>query len=237
MAQAIRPGRIPRLEAAPWAGSQTMTHDDGMQWLDEALSASDVGERLERQLRFVIELDKAKSVYRRTYITHGSRLENDAEHMWHVLIAGLLLAEHANEQVDPIRLALMLGIHDIVEIDAGDAFIYDEKARRDKVALEAAAAERLFGILPPDQETEMRALWEEFEAKETATAKMAGAIDRLLPLLMNRALDGRSWLEHGITGDRVLAVNSQMADGSTALWGFGKAVLDKAIESGVLPMP
>ena len=214
-----------------------MTHDDGMQWLDEALSASDVGERLERQLRFVIELDKAKSVYRRTYITHGSRLENDAEHMWHVLIAGLLLAEHANEQVDPIRLALMLGIHDIVEIDAGDAFIYDEKARRDKVALEAAAAERLFGILPPDQETEMRALWEEFEAKETATAKMAGAIDRLLPLLMNRALDGRSWLEHGITGDRVLAVNSQMADGSTALWGFGKAVLDKAIESGVLPMP
>ncbi len=206
-----------------------------MDWLEDALAKSPTGERLARQLRFIIELDKAKSVYRQSYLTDGSRKENDAEHMWHVMMAGLLLAEHANEEgVDPVRLALMLSVHDIVEIDAGDVFIYDEDARIAQAEREQKAADRIFAILPDDQRDELRSLWEEFEAKKTPTAKMAAAIDRLLPLMMNRALDGRSWREHGISARRVIAMNSQIAGGSEPIWDFARTVLEAAAASGIL---
>lgn len=209
-----------------------------MEWLETAIADSATAERLARQLRFVLELDRAKTVLRRSYITDGSRLENDAEHMWHVMVAALVLAEHADVAVDPLRLAVMLAVHDIVEIDAGDTFVYaDGEAQARKAILEQAAAERIFGLLPPDQGDEFLAMWEEFEARETPTARMAAAIDRLLPLMMNCAVGGRTWREHKITGDRVLAVNSRIAEGSADLWAFGRAALEAAIADGSLEVP
>jgi putative hydrolase of HD superfamily len=190
--------------------------------------------RLEAQVRFLLTLDKAKSVLRRTYITDGSRLENDAEHMWHAALAALVLAEHANEPVEPVRLACMLAVHDIVEIDAGDTFVYDAAGALDKLDRETQAAERIFGLLPADQGAMMRDLWDEFEARETPTAKMAAAIDRLLPLLMNRAVNGRTWSDHGVEAARVFAVNSVIGNGSAALWSFARLVLEGAVADGTL---
>ena len=210
-------------------------HDGVMVWLEHALAEAQVDERLGRQLRFVLELDKAKSVLRRTYVTDGSRLENDGEHMWHVMLAGLVLAEHADEPVDPVRLALMLAVHDIVEIDAGDTFVYaGADAQADKIVRELAAAERIFGLLPDDQREMFAGLWEEFEAHETPLARMAAAIDRLLPLMMNRAVEGRTWREHGIRAHQVMAVNSRIGEGSAALWSFGRTVLEAAQRDGFL---
>jgi putative hydrolase of HD superfamily len=206
-----------------------------MDWLEEALADAGVGERLGRQLRFVLELDRAKSVLRRTYITDGSRRENDGEHMWHVMLAGLVLAEHADEPVDPVRLALMLAVHDIVEIDAGDTFVYaGTDAQEKKVVLEKAAAERIFGLLPEDQRDTFADLWEEFEARQSAVARMAAAIDRLLPLMMNRAVDARTWREHGIKAEQVVGVNSRIGEGSSVLWSFARAVLESAERDGFL---
>ena len=188
-----------------------------------------------RQLRFVLELDRAKSVLRRTYVSDGTRRENDGEHMWHAMLAGLVLAEHADEPVDAVHLALMLAVHDIVEIDAGDTFVYaDAAVQARKATLEKAAAERIFRLLPEDQRDMFSELWEEFEARATPTARMAAAIDRLLPLMLNRAVDGRTWREHGITAERVVEVNSRIADGSGALWSFARVVLEQAVAGGTL---
>ncbi len=206
-----------------------------MDWLERALDDSGATERLGWQLRFVMELDRAKSVLRRTYITDGSRLENDGEHMWHVMLAGLVLAEHADEPVDATELALMLAVHDIVEIDAGDTFVYaGADAQADKVTREKAAAERIFGLLPEDQARQFARLWEEFEEHKTPTARMAAAIDRLLPLMMNRAGEARTWREHGIRAEQVFTVNSRIAEGSATLWSFGRAVLEAAESDGLL---
>jgi putative hydrolase of HD superfamily len=210
-------------------------HDGAMDWLERAFEQAGVNERLCGQLRFVMELDRAKSVLRRTYITDGTRLENDGEHMWHVMLAGLVLAEHADETVDPVRLALMLAVHDIVEIDAGDTFVYAGAAEQaEKVVREKAAAARIFGLLPADQRDTFAALWEEFEARETPLARMAAAIDRLLPLMMNRAGGARTWREHGIKAAQVFGVNSRIGEGSSPLWSFGRAVLEAAEADGLL---
>lgn len=206
-----------------------------MEWLESAFEESGVGERLREQLRFVLELDRAKTVLRRTYVTDGSRLENDGEHMWHVMLAGLVLAEHADEAVDPMQLALMLAVHDIVEIDAGDTFVYaDAEAQAEKAVREQAAAERIFGLLPRDQGRQFAALWEEFEARATPLARMAAAIDRLLPLLMNRSVDARTWREHGVKAEAVFRVNSRIGEASTALWVFARSVLEAAERDGLL---
>ena len=191
--------------------------------------------RLERQLAFLLELDKAKSVFRRSYVTDGSRHENDAEHMWHLAMFVLVLAEHAGEPIDVGKVLRMVLVHDIVEIDAGDAIVYDEAARAGKADLERAAAERLYGLLPPDQGEQLRALWEEFEAKETPEARFAGAVDRLQPLLLNVTTEGRSWQEHGITSDKVFALNARIELGSPALWVHVQEVLHDAVRRGYLP--
>ena len=193
--------------------------------------------RLEQQLAFLVELDKAKSVFRQSYVTDGSRKENDAEHMWHLALFVLVLAEHAGEPIDVLKVLKMVLIHDIVEIDAGDVFVYDEAAREAKAELELAAAERLYGLLPADQGSELRALWDEFEAKATPEARFAGAVDRLQPLLLNYTTEGRSWQEHGITSDRVLALNARIELGSPALWVHVQEVLHDAVAKGYLPEP
>lgn len=193
-----------------------------------------MSERLAQQLEFLLELDKAKSIVRQSYVTDGSRKENDAEHMWHLALFVLVLAEHAAEPLDVVKVLKMVLLHDIVEIDAGDTYIYDEKAKATQIVREAAAADRLYGLLPADQGAAFRSIWEEFEDRATPESKFAAAVDRLQPVLLNLATYGRAWQEHDMTDDRVRAVNSKIADGSPALWEHVRRLLDDAVEKGYL---
>jgi putative hydrolases of HD superfamily len=188
---------------------------------------------LGRQLEFLLEVDRLKGVIRRTYVLGGERRENSAEHSWHLALAALLLAQHANEPVDLARVIAMALVHDIVEIDAGDTFLYDEQGALDKSDREQRAAARLFALLPESQCRQMRALWDEFEARETPEAHFTAALDRLLPILANLATDGRSWREHGIALDRVLARSATMAEGSQVLWSEVQSRLRDAEARGV----
>ena len=190
--------------------------------------------RLEQQIRFILEIDKLKTILRRTYLLHVDRAGNTAEHSWHLAMMAILLAEYANEPVDVPRVVKMVLVHDIVEIDAGDTYIYDTQGALDKADREHAAADRLFGMLPSDQGREFRTLWEEFEARQTPDAKFAGALDRFMPQLHNYHTQGRSWNEHGITADRVLERNSCMAEGSASLWDLAQALVDDAVAKGFL---
>jgi len=192
-------------------------------------------ERFDRQIRFILEIDKLKTILRRTYLMNVDRAENTAEHSWHLAIMAILLAEHANEPVDVARVVKMVLVHDIVEIDAGDTYFYDAAAGLDKSEREHAAADRIFGLLPTDQGMEMRALWDEFEDGTSADARFALALDRFIPQLHNYYTQGRSWAEHGITADRVLERNACIADGSARLWECARALLDDAGAKGFLP--
>lgn len=193
-------------------------------------------DRLTAQIAFILEIDKLKTILRQNVpITEPHRRENDAEHSWHLAMMALTLAEHADEPVDVARVMKMLLIHDIVEIDAGDTFIYDDAAHDDKDEREQAAATRLFGLLPEDQGRELRLLWEEFEARETADARFAGALDRLQPVLLNVATQGRKWRENGVTADKVLARNSRIGDASTPLWDYARTLIEGAVRDGYLP--
>ncbi|HET7535653.1 MAG TPA: HD domain-containing protein [Candidatus Didemnitutus sp.] len=192
-------------------------------------------DRLERQMRFAFEIDKLKRVLRRTRTSDNARQENSAEHSWHIALMAATLAEHANEPVDALRVAKMLLIHDLVEIDAGDTFGYDTAGHADKYEREVRAAERIFGLLPADQAAEFRALWEEFEASTTADAKFALSMDRLQAVMLNLATDGGSWKEHGVTYGRVIDRNRHIGTGSQALWNFAKRRIDEAAAKGHLP--
>ncbi len=182
-------------------------------------------EQLGDRIRFVVELDRLKQVLRRTVVTDATRRENTAEHSWHVAMMALVLADTADEPVEPMRVARLLLVHDIVEIDAGDTFVYDTDGQETKAARERAAAERLFGLLPDDQGDELRACWVEFEDGTTAEARFARALDRLQPMLLNHASAGQAWREHGITADQVRAVNAAIEDGSLALWKLAQTAL------------
>lgn len=190
-------------------------------------------DRLYKQIRFFLEADKLKQVYRQNYLADGSRKENDAEHSWHLALMCLLLGEHAGDgkQLEMLRILKMILIHDIVEIDAGDTYCYDKEAAAAKSEKEQRAAERLFKLLPPDQEAEYRALWEEFEAKLTPEARFAAALDRLQPLTLNYASGGKSWQEHQISVSQVLERNCEIADGSPLLWEFARSMIDEAVKS------
>ncbi|PYI55947.1 DUF309 domain-containing protein [Paenibacillus flagellatus] len=192
-----------------------------------------VASRLERQIAFILEIDKLKHVFRKSRLIRSERFENDAEHTWHLAVMAVLLAEHANEpELDLLKVLKMLLIHDLVEIDAGDTFAYDEKGLEGKYEREKAAADRLFGLLPDDQRDEFQALWEEFEARATAEAAFAAAVDRLQPMLFNYENEGQSWKEHGITSDRVLARNRQIGEGSETLWRYAERMIVEAEKRG-----
>jgi len=186
------------------------------------------GDRLDRQLHFILEIDKLKSVLRRTLIAEGRR-ENSAEHSWQLAMMALLLNEYANEPVDILRVVKMALVHDVVEIDAGDTFLYDEAAQCGKLQRERRAAERIFRLLPEDQAAELQALWEEFEQGRTAESRFAQAIDRLAPLLLNYARQGRMWREHNITAPRVLARNEPIQNGSVRLWEYARQLIADAV--------
>ncbi len=192
-------------------------------------------ERLTRQIEFLVEIDKLKGILRRSYVLDASRLENTAEHSWHLTMMALVLSEHADTPADLTTVLKMLVVHDLVEIDAGDTFVYDTAGAATKDAREAAAADRIFALLPPDQGAELRRLWEEFDTGDSAEARFARSLDRLMPLLHNVAAEGRSWQEHGIEPDQVRARNATIADGSAQLWAYARALIDTAERNGYFP--
>jgi putative hydrolase of HD superfamily len=210
-----------------------VTPPDGSPADTLAVLAGDLGDRV----RFLVELDRLKLVLRRTKLGDESRRENSAEHSWHVALLALVLADTADEPVDAMHVARLMLVHDIVEIDAGDTFVYDTAGRESQAAREAAAADRLFGLLPDPYGPELRAWWDEFEAGATPEARFARAIDRFQPLLLNHASRGAAWRDHGITADRVRAVNSAIGDGSAALWAVAQQVIDDAVARGWLAEP
>lgn len=190
--------------------------------------------RLDRQLAFILELDKLKTVLRQTLLADSSRRENDAEHSWHVATMAVLLAEYAPPGADPALAARMLLIHDVVEIDAGDTFIHDDKGNEDKAEREQRAADRLFGLLPPDQREAFRSLWEEYEARQTPTARYADALDRLQPILNNFATRGGTWKPHGVTADKVLRLVGRIRAGAPALGDYAAHLVAEAVRRGYL---
>ncbi len=185
--------------------------------------------RLRRQLEFISELDKLKLILRRISVIGESRLENSAEHSWHLGTMVPLLAEYAPEDVDVTRVMKMLLFHDVVEIDAGDTFCFDEDANLDKEEREVRAADRLFGLLPADQATELRAAWDEFEASETPEARFANALDRFQGLMMNHGNRGGTWLKYGITREQILKRMDPIREGAPALWPFVLEVIEDAL--------
>ncbi|EOU2461776.1 HD domain-containing protein [Vibrio navarrensis] len=192
-------------------------------------------QRMEKQLALLMELDKLKAVLRRTRVKSADkRLENSAEHSWHVALMALLFAEHANEPVDISRVVKMLLLHDVVEIDAGDTFVYDAAASEQQAEKELAAAQRLFGMLPDDQRDELSALWHEFEEAQSAEAKFAKALDRLIPMLLNFHNQGQSWREHGVTREQALTINRKIELGSHALWEKAQEIIKQATQNGWL---
>ncbi|EJB8451817.1 TPA: HD domain-containing protein [Vibrio parahaemolyticus] len=192
-------------------------------------------DRLEKQLALLIELDKLKSVLRRTRVKSAEgRLENSCEHSWHVALMAVLMEEHANAPVDICRVMKMLLIHDVVEIDAGDTFVYDTAASKEQAEKEIKAAERLFGMLPTDQGQELLALWQEFEAAQSDDAKYAKALDRLIPMLLNYHNNGQSWKENSVTREQALTINKRIEFGSVTLWDKAKELIEEATEKGWL---
>jgi putative hydrolase of HD superfamily len=194
-------------------------------------------ERLSAQLAFLLEADRLKQIERQSLITGSRRRENTAEHSWHLALFALVLSEHADEDIDLARVVAMVVLHDLVEIDAGDTYAYDDAGYATKVDREQHAADRLFGLLPADQATYLRGLWEEYEAAGTPDARFANALDRLQPVLLNHATDGETWAAHGVTADRVRARNSVIAQGSAGLWAAALARIDDAVTKGWISEP
>lgn len=191
--------------------------------------------RLEQQLALLMELDQLKSVLRRTRVKSAdARLENSAEHSWHVALMAILMEEHANQPVDIARVVKMLLLHDVVEIDAGDTFVYDVAASAEQEQKELQAAQRLFGLLPDDQGQPLLELWLEFEAASTADAKFAKALDRIIPMLLNYHNQGQSWQEHGVSREQALTVNHKIQYGSQALWDKAQQIINDATDNGWL---
>jgi putative hydrolase of HD superfamily len=193
-----------------------------------------VTDRLERQMRFLFEADKLKEVLRRTRLPQSQRAENSAEHTWHIVLMAVILTEHAPAGTDVVRVMKMLLIHDLVEIDAGDTFGYDTAGHEDKREREVRAADRIFGLLPAAQAAEIRALWEEFEAGETAEAKYALAMDRFQAVMVNYLSNGGSWREHRVTADRVLVRNQVIENSSPVLWAYARNLIEDAVAKGHL---
>ena len=192
-------------------------------------------ERIQRQLAFSLEIDKEKNIFRQTHLSGHGRNENDAEHAWHMAIMAYLLREYANEDVDITKVMLMCLIHDIVEIDAGDTYAYDEEGLKTQKERESAAKERIFSLLPDDQKAELIALFDEFEDYQTPEAKYAHAMDNLQPLILNNSNDGGDWREHGVSAKTVYGRQSKTRLGSKKLFEITDRIIQDNIRKGNLP--
>lgn len=189
-------------------------------------------ERLEQQLKFIVEIDKVKNIFRQTYLADGERKENDTEHSWHIALMAYLLQEYSEEPVDVPKVMLMVLIHDLVEIDAGDTYAYDSEGAKTKREREVKAAERIFGILPEDQGAYLRELWDEFEEYETADAKYAHLLDNFQPLLLNDASNGKSWEEHVVQKEQIYKRNERIPETSERVWKKMQDIIQKHIDLG-----
>ena len=192
-------------------------------------------ERLRQQIEFLREIDDLKQILRQTVLIKDKRQENDAEHSWHLAMLVMVLSEYSNDSsIDLLRTLKMVLIHDLVEIDAGDTFCYDEQGREGKVEREREAAHRIFSILPSEMTQEYIDLWEEFEVMETPESQFAASVDRLQPLLLNLYSEGYAWKKHGIKKSQVIERNHHIAKGSTTLWEFAQNLIDEAVSRGYL---
>lgn len=191
-------------------------------------------ERFEKQLRFILEVDREKNILRQTHLSGGGRQENDAEHAWHMAVMAYLLREYANEPIDLAKTLMMILIHDVVEIDAGDTYAYDEAAAATQREREEAAAERLFGLLPEDQGRELRGLFEEFEAYETAEARFAHTMDNFQPLMLNDSNGGGDWRARGVRRSQVEKRNEKTGTGSGIIWDYMQKIIEKNVQKGNL---
>ena len=191
-------------------------------------------ERFEKQLAFILEADKEKNILRQTHLSGHGRQENDAEHAWHMAIMIYLLKEYANEEFDLAKTMMMALIHDIVEIDAGDTYAYDAKGLETQKLREERAAERIFGLLPEDQKAELRALFEEFEAGDTAEASFARAMDNFQPLLLNDSNEGGDWKEHDVCRSQIMKRHKKPYLGSEIIGAYSEALIDENVRKGNL---
>jgi putative hydrolase of HD superfamily len=186
--------------------------------------------RLKTQINFLLEIDRLKSILRRSILLNGERRENDAEHSWHLALCAIILSEYAKEKINVLRVIKIVLLHDLVEIDAGDTFLYDEEAKKTQKERELKAAERIFNLLPGDQACEFRQLWEEFEARNTPESRFAAALDRIQPLLLNYNTEGRMWRDHQVRHPDVIKRNRHMGEGSRELWEYAKSLIDDALD-------
>ena len=191
-------------------------------------------ERLKKQIDFILEADNEKKIFRQTHITGNSRYENDAEHAWHMAIMVYLLKEYSNKEIDVAKTMLMALIHDIVEIDAGDTYAYDEEAVKSQQEREKKAADRIFNLLPVDQAKELRVIFDEFEENNTAEANFAHAMDNFQPLLLNNSNDGNDWKEHCVKKSQVMKRQEKSKLGSNFIWEYSKKLIDENFEKGNL---
>ena len=189
------------------------------------------------QIEFIREIDKLKYIFRKTKLINSDRPENDAEHSWHLAMMAIVLAGHANEPIDLEKVMKMVLIHDIVEIDSGDVFVYDTAKNHDNFDEELKAARRIFGILPEEQAEEFINLWIEFEEMKTPESKFARALDRLEPLLQNASNNGGTWREFDVKYDQVMEKKQVIKDGSEELWKFAENLIDESVEKGILSSP
>lgn len=191
-------------------------------------------ERFKKQLDFALEIDKEKNIFRQTHLSGGGRREDDAEHAWHLAIMAWLLQEYANEKVDVSKVMLMVLIHDLVEIDAGDTYAYDAEGKKTEKQRETGAADRIFGLLPEDQGQYLRSLWEEFDAYETPEARYAHVMDNFQPMMLNASNHGGDWTAHNVARSQVNKRNEKTHTGSEDIWAYMKSILDKFTEEGIL---
>ena len=192
-------------------------------------------DRLKKQLAFALEIDKEKNIFRQTHLSGHGRNENDAEHAWHMAIMAYLLKEYANEEVDIAKVMLMCLIHDVVEIDAGDTYAYDKEAQKTQKAREEAAKERIYSLLPEDQKKEFTAIFDEFEAYESAEAKFVHALDNLQPLILNNSNEGGDWKEHGVSASTIYVRHSKTRLGSEKLFEATDEIIQDNVRKGNLP--
>ena len=191
-------------------------------------------DRLQKQLDFSLEIDKEKSIFRQTHLSGHGRNENDAEHAWHMAIMAYLLHEYSNEPVDIAKVMLMCLIHDIVEIDAGDTYAYDEEGLKTQKAREDTAKERIFSLLPDDQKEELISIFDEFESSDTPESRFVHAIDNLQPLILNNSNDGSDWKEHGVSASQIYGRQKKTAEGSEKLFEVTDQIIQSHIRKGTI---